>query len=384
MHILILPSGYPTEDAPLRSIFFKEQAVALKEAGHNVGVIYSETRRITNMNYKSLKRNHFQVSFNNENGVNTIRLHGWNILMMRNFLGVNLWVKQTLMLYNKYVEKYGVPDIIHVHCGLYGGLAAKIIKDKYSIPYVITEHSSNILNHLLNDYDKKILSVAYNKADMLISVGEKLKSSMKSYTTNDVIVIPNIVDTNGFKIFNEKRDRFRFVTIANLKKEKRVDLIIEVFNKLLENNSNIELVIGGKGPEFSKLEELVTKYNLHNKVKLLGEVQREDLPKIMGDSDCFVLASKYETFGVVYIEALSCGVPIIATKCGGPEDFFDDSLGYMINIDDFDELYNSMEKMIKNRFKFNSKEISDKIKNRFSKNVIVEELEKIYKMIKLK
>lgn len=382
MHILILPSGYPTKEEPLRSIFFKEQALALKDGGHKVGVIYSETRRITNINYKNFKENHFQTTFNDEEGVNTVRLHGWNVLMMRNFLGVNLWVKQTVSLYEKYVKIYGKPDLIHVHCGLYGGLAAKVIKDKYSIPYVITEHSSTILNNSLNDYNKKVLSIAYNNADKLISVGEKLKTSMKNYTKNDIVVVPNIVNTDGFKVNKDyKREKFRFVTVAYLKKNKRIDLIIEAFNRLKEKYSNIELYIGGNGPEKSNIKQIINNYNLNSDVHLLGEVLRDDLPEVMGNSDCFVLPSMYETFGVVYIEALACGVPIIATKCGGPEDFFNNKLGYMIDVDNLEQLYNSMEKILNNKVKFNSNEISDYIKNKFSRKVIVSQLENVYNLI---
>lgn len=382
MHILILPSGYPTKEEPLRSIFFKEQALALKHGGHKVGVIYSETRRITKINYNNLKENHFQITFSNEEGVNTVRLHGWNILMMRNFLGVNLWVKQTISLYEKYVKIYGKPDIIHAHCGLYGGLVAKVIKDKYNVPYVITEHSSTILNNDLNDYNKNVLGVAYNNADKLISVGEKLKYSMKNYTNNDIVVVPNIVNTDGFKVCNEKkREKFRFVTVAYLKKNKRIDLVIEAFKKLKEKYSEIELYIGGDGPEKNNIQEIINKYNLNNNIHLLGEVSRNDLPEIMGDSDCFVLPSMYETFGVVYIEALACGIPIIATKCGGPEDFFNENLGYMIDVDNLNELYCAMERIINNYSEFNSDKISEYIKDRFSGNVIVKELEKIYDLI---
>ncbi|MDU5109540.1 MAG: glycosyltransferase, partial [Clostridium sp.] len=349
---------------------------------HKVGVIYSETRRITNINYKNLKRNHFQITFNNEDGVNTVRLHGWNILMMRNFLGVNLWVKQTLSLYEKYVERYGKPDIIHVHCGLYGGLAAKVIKDKYSIPYVITEHSSIILNNSLNDYNKQVLTVAYNNADKLISVGNKLKCSMKNYTNNDIVVVPNIVNTDGFKVSKEyKREKFRFLTVAYLKKNKRIDLVIEAFTKLKEKHNNIELYIGGDGPEKTNIQGLIDKHNLNEYVHLLGEVSRKDLPKVMGNSDCFVLPSMYETFGVVYIEALACGIPIIATRCGGPEDFFNENLGYMIDVDNLNELCNVMENILINNSKFDRNEISEYVKNRFGRKAIVQELEKVYNSI---
>ena len=86
MHILIIPSAYPTEDAALRGTFFKEQAIALKENNLKVGVIYSETRRITGININTLKKFHFQVKDSIEEGIRTIRLQGWNILMMRSLV----------------------------------------------------------------------------------------------------------------------------------------------------------------------------------------------------------------------------------------------------------------------------------------------------------
>ena len=378
MHILILPSGYPTKEEPLRSIFFKEQAIALKDSGHKVGVIYSETRRITNINYENLKENHFQVTYTEEDGVDTVRLHGWNILMMRNFLGVNLWVKQTISLYKKYVSKYGKPDIIHVHCGLYGGLAAKYIKDIYSVPYVITEHSSLVLNNILNDYNKNILKIAYDNANYLISVGEKLKSSMMEYTKNKIIVIPNIVNTDEFKVCNNEREKFRFLSVAYLKKNKRIDLVIESFSRLKKKYDNIELYIGGAGPEEEYLKDIIYKYNIDKDVKLLGEVSREDLPDCMGNADCFVLPSMFETFGVVYIEALASGKPIIGTFNGGAEDIITSNNGLIVKTNDIDDLGNAMIYIMNNIDLYKSEEIRNECIKRFSKSKIINEILEVY------
>lgn len=382
MHILILPSAYPTEDAPLRSTFFKEQAIALKEAGHEVGVIYSETRRITGINFNTLKKFHFQIEDKKEEGINTIRLKGWNIFMMRNSLGVNLWIKQSVKLFNIYTKKYGKPDLIHVHCGLYGGAAAAIIKEKYNIPYIITEHSSNVLNGTMDEYHRGLLEKGYNNANYLISVGEKLKEKMKGYTHNKIEVIPNIVNTEKFLPNNEvKEGVFRFLSVSFLNPNKNVDLTIKAFNKAFKNKENVELYVAGDGSERLKLESLVKDLGIESKVKFLGKVKREDLPSFLKTGDAFVLPSKYETFGVVYIEALACGLPIIATKCGGPEDFYREDLGYIIDVGDEEALCDAMIKIIENRDKYDSTSMSKYVKNRFSKEVIVKKIEEIYEVI---
>lgn len=381
MHILVLPSSYPTKDAPIRGIFFKEQAVALKNSGHDVGVIYSETRRITGINLNTLKEYHFQKSFYREEGINVLRLHGWNVLMMRNSLGINLWIKQTIQLYNDYVKRFGKPDIIHVHCGLYGGMAAKLIKDKYSVPYIITEHSSNVLNNALDNFHKDMLVEAYNNANSLISVGKALKLQMAKYTDNNINVIPNIVNTEEFVVKNNKKNKFRFISVSFLIENKRVDLTIKAFKRVYDRNKNVELYIGGDGSCRQSLEELVKELNLEDSVKFLGKVDRKDMPDFLSNGDCFVLPSEYETFGVVYIEALACGLPIITTKCGGPEDFYNEDLGYMINVNDEDALYEAMNKVIDEKGKFSNEEISEYIKARFSNEVIVKEIEEIYSLV---
>lgn len=381
MHILVVPSAYPTEDAPLRSSFFKEQAIAVKNAGNKVGVIYSETRRVTGVNKNTIRKNHFQISDNCEEGINTIRLHGWNILLMRNSLGINLWVRQSIKLFEMYIKKYGIPDIIHVHCGLYGGLVGKAIKEKYSIPYIITEHSSIVMNHKVNIYNKEILKKVYNDADALISVGSKLKNAMEVYTNKKIVVIPNIVNTSIFNYIESNEPRsFKFISISNLKLSKRVNLTIEAFSQEFKGE-NVELIIIGDGPEKEKLINLCEKLNIKEQVKFLGAVERFNINKHLNSSSAFVLPSSFETFGIVYIEALSCGLPIIATKCGGPEDFFEESMGYLIEVDDLGALCKSMRRMIENYNHFNKREISNYIKRKFSEEIVVKKIDSIYREV---
>lgn len=378
MHILVLPSAYPTEDAPIRSMFFKEQALALKKASNNVGVVYNETRRITGVNINTLKKFHFQTVDVNEEGVNTIRLKGWSVLLMRNSLGIGLWIRQSVNLVEKYIKKYGKPDIIHVHCGLYAGSVAEIIKGRYKIPYVITEHSSQVLNKKMDAYHEGLLKSAYDNADALISVGEKLKQSMGSYTKNSITVIPNIVNTSNFNIKEITKDKFVFVSVSNLKKSKNVDLTIKAFAKNFKDNKNVILQIAGEGEEMAPLKELSRELGVEDQVIFHGRVERKDMPSLLQNSDCFVLPSQFETFGVAYIEALACGLPIITTKCGGPEDFYREDLGCMIEVGDEEALRKSMIYVMNNIENYDKKELSNYVKNKFSEGIVVNQIIKVF------
>ena len=104
----------------------------------------------------------------------------------------------------------------------------------------------------------------------------------------------------------------------------------------------------------------------------------------MSSCNVFVLASRFETFGVVLIEALSSGKPVISTRNGGADDIVNDLNGTLVNIDDIDDLGKNMYSMYKNYNKYESSEIREDCIGRYSKEVIMQKLLNIYENIKRK
>ena len=101
----------------------------------------------------------------------------------------------------------------------------------------------------------------------------------------------------------------------------------------------------------------------------------------MQQCDCFVLPSRYETFGVVYIEAMACGKPVIAVKNGGPDDFVNDFNGILIESEDIEALADAMNYIALNYKHYDSYEISGYVRNQFSEETIAKKLETVYKEI---
>ena len=157
-----------------------------------------------------------------------------------------------------------------------------------------------------------------------------------------------------------------------------MDLTIKAFYKTFWDKPDVSLTIFGDGIERSRLEKLIKEYNLEKKIILMGMCDRKIIAKKLMDSDCFILASRSETFGVAYIEALAAGVPVIATQCGGPEAFVNETNGMLVPRENVDLLSTAMEYMYINIKQFDKERISNNIKLQFSPEIVSKNLIKIY------
>lgn len=371
MYVLFITMGYPTEKYPGNGVFEFDQAKALKALGHKVIYAFIDSRSI---------RRWRKWGFERKN-IDGIDIYGINIPLGR--VTKELFYKVSLLglkyIYNKILKEEGKPDILHAHFTDYGYMAA-LLKEKVNIPLIITEHSSLINKQNINERLFEKALIAYNKADTLIAVSPSLAHRIEEKFYIKPIYVPNIVDTQIFN-YSDVTDhhKFNFVSTGNLIYSKRMDLTIEAFKRAFFSNKNVTLTIFGDGPERLNLQKLIKDYQLEDRVTLKGVCTRKEIADKLRECDCFVLASQTETFGVAYVEALANGIPVIATKCGGPETFVDASNGLLVPVDDIRELTNSFIYMYNNNNSFNRKNISNSIKKKFSPESISRQLANIYR-----
>lgn len=382
MHIMVIPSWYASSRNKVHGSFFKEQFKALSNAGIKVTVAYNEIWPITMLG--RIKENR-GIEFSIEDNLKTYRYKDFNYLP-KNPLMFRSFNKRMDKLYKEIVEKEGKIDIIHAHSALWGGISAQYISNKYNIPLVLTEHSSLKYARYVKESYKKYIYKAYDKADALIAVGNGLKNEMKNYTNNDIKVIHNMVDLKKFNIDikssekNNSEDTFNMFSCAFLEEGKGMENLIEGFYLAFKSKDAI-LRIGGDGSLREKLEGMIKELGMENQIFLLGALSREDVAKEMKNCKCFALASEHETFGVVYIEALACGKPVIGTYNGGADDIIKDYNGIIIEKKDVEKLKDALVKM-KNEYKtYDKNEIREKTILSYSENVLVEKLKGVYKEI---
>lgn len=373
MYILILSRGYPTKKNKILGIFEMDQARALKEQGHKVVFLSTDIRSIRRKRKWGYERK----------TIDGIEIYGMNIPLGKvpPFIANKASSFAINYLYKKVIQEEGKPDILHAHF-THQGYLGSLLKEKYCIPLVVTEHSSHVNKDNIRAELIEKGNIAYKTADSLITVSPTLKKRIKEKFGVDSIYIPNIVDTSLFKYHpKEKKKEFRFASTGHLIPIKGIETTINAFHKAFKDNESVSLTIFGEGNERKKIETLIVGLGLKDRIKLMGQTAREDMAKEYNNSDVFVLASKSETFGVSYIEALSSGLPVLATRCGGPEVFVNNQNGILSDVDDVDGLAKNMQYIYDNVDKFDRQEISNKTREEFSSENIGKRIISIYESV---
>lgn len=385
MLTFILSRGIPTEQYPTNGVFEFDQACALQEAGCQVVFLALDlrsARRVRRWGFQSFTRNGVAVR------VLSVPLGN---LPKKIFYPIGSWALQKL--YARAVKEFGKPDVLHAHFTDYGYLAAKL-KETEQVPLVLTEHSSLVNQDKLPSDIEQAAKIAFTRADKLIAVSPALAEKMREHSHRSVLWIPDMVDTELFAYTGEHEQmrtlweeteleggEFSFLSCGNLRKVKRMDVLIQAFARAFRDCPKVHLTICGQGEEEGNLRKLIYDLKMENRIELAGIRPREEIAQRLQQADCFVLASVSETFGVSYLEALSCGVPVIATRCGGPECFVNEHNGLMVEPDDVEGLASAMLTMYCNGGSYNRAAIAQEVRNHYSSQAVAARLMEQYEQL---
>ena len=381
IHVLILPSNYPDSQNDISVSFFREQVLSLKEHILNVGVIhiklfsflnFSKLRLLPDFNYES------------DNGINTFRITYIKLVVFSEYFKIKLIKCLGLFYFKKYIKIYGKPDVIHCHNFHYAAYISELIFDRYQIPFVITEHDSRFFTNNLK-FNLKDISRIANKASLCLAVSSKFCDLLTHKIPNSPFwhVHHNIVS----KIFFEenmnlsKKDAFVFISIGRLIKHKNVDLVLKSFKIFNDKYPSSILKIVGDGPEMNFLKDEVFKLKITNNVVFLGELSRREVVDELKHSHIFVSGSIYETFGVVFIEALAQGLPVLSTPCEGVFDIVNDQNGIIISSITPSDMSKAMFLIFDNFDNFNKRQIIDECQFKFSEETQSKRLIEYYQKV---
>lgn len=374
MKILILYSGvYSTNEKSLKGIFQTHQARAMKDNNIEVDILAFGLKPVRQTFSQDNEFKHVIYK-----GIDVYNVYSNKYLPNRLYpvkLLVNRYRKIGLKAFKEYIKNNGMPDYIHAHNCFHAGVTAELINREYNIPYILTEHSSAFVRYGISKKMHDIAQNIYNKSHVNIAVSEAFKNHLEQQFNAEWNCVPNVLDPDfaNIEIKRGKRDNFTFLSIGSLDSNKNHISLIKAFaNKF--KDSNVTLKIGGTGKLLKTLKEKTVELNIENQVDFLGHLDRGRVKEEMQRSDVFVLPSKYETFGVVLIEALACGKPIISTMCGGAEDIVDDDNGVLVPVDDIESLGDAMVHISENIESYNPASIKKKCIQKFGSYAFVNSL----------
>lgn len=375
MKILIISNGYPEPRDPQWGCFEKDQALALQSLGHEVSIMFFDRR------FRKYWRR-IGITKTADKG---LKVYGMYYLPMRWLLLLSytiykyLLIRLYYLLYLRYEKEQGKPDVIYAHY-LWNIAYSSLIRKKKHIPLVGIEHWSGLTKDVLSPQEIDLGRKAYSNLDCLLSVSSSLQSHIKRHFGKDSAIVydmlgPEFVSTT---FFPNKGRVFSFIAVGHLIKRKGFDLLLTAFGKSNLAKSGCEVIIVGDGPERANLQKQAELLGVSEAVKLVGRKTKEEIVRLFQESNVFVLSSRAETFGVVCIEALSQGLPNIATICGGPEEFINERNGILIPPEDVNAMSNAMVNIFKDNQMYNNKNIADDCKQRFAPQVIAEQLTNIF------
>lgn len=333
-NLLVLTTGFPDKsNRRINGIFVKEQVNQLKIYFEDVYVISP-----TSIWKEYLLKEHFK-NYNYDN------VHVYYPLCI-NFPAP--YIPKYLKKYWVFFEKTQIKniiksekiafDLIHAHYTWHPGAVAVELKKDFNVPVVLTEHTHVTLYKAIKREDLTYFRT-WKQCDAIIRVNKKdipLFKKFNKYTVN----IPNGFDENRFYRMDEKECRGKLnlptnrkliLTISNLTGVKGHKYSIKAMEEIIKSRKDVLYIIGGSGSLKDKLQRQINDTNLQNYIKLVGFIPHDKVSLWMNACDLFILPSLSESFGIVQVEAMACGKPVVATYNGGSEEIIASSdYGYLV------------------------------------------------------
>jgi len=256
----------------------------------------------------------------------------------------------TVTSFKTFLKAVKSSEIVHAHGHPYltSLVAAKLAK-RYSKPFVLTQHNTFIEYDSVFDSIERLNDLAVGKetlkeADKIITVSNATKDYVLSLGAKPekIKVLHNGVDLAHFRPLNGKREEMRrklgisqnsivVLTVRRLVYKNGIDTLIEGANIAVRKNPKITFLVVGKGPDLNSVQIKIRQLGIENNFRLTGFVKDEDLPFYYNAADFFVLPSKSgEGLPLVALEAMACGLPVIATNVGGIKEILTEDYGKLV------------------------------------------------------
>jgi N-acetyl-alpha-D-glucosaminyl L-malate synthase BshA len=284
-------------------------------------------------------------------------------------------------------------DILHVHYAIPHAICAYLAKQMidHPIKIITTLHGTDITVLGYDETLKDMIKFGIEKSDAVTAVSADLIRQTKEVLQIErpIHKVYNFVDQRSYfkREATDVKDRCcskdekLIVHISNYRPVKRVMDVAKVFQKVVQK-VNSKMVFIGEGPDFPKICNWMNENGLKDKVICMGK--QEDTSEILSQMDLMLLPSEKESFGLVALEAMSCGVPVISSDAGGlPEVIEHGQSGYTFPVGDIDSMAEAAISLLQDKEKYDrfSKAAINRSQTHFGADQIVQLYEDIYHQV---
>jgi glycosyltransferase involved in cell wall biosynthesis len=328
LHILFLTHWYPSSRNPVEGIFIQEHARAVSihhkvTVIHVIGVDQISTEEIT------------------EESDPPYNIAVYHVRYAKPTLPKTSWLKRLQSverIYNRLRSGSHPPDLIHAHIYSSADLAV-YLGQKYHLPTALSEHASIYPRNQFTRSQALKARFFLNQIDLIMPVCKTLQSHMQRYgVRGPYAIVPNAVDASIFYPATNRHPRnqgdCQVLQVAYLNENKAVHNLIQAVLILREQFSALRVNIIGEGPERANLENLTRQLGVTEQVNFAGLQTKAQVAGWMRASDCLVLTSGWENQPVAVLEALACGLPVVATNVGGIPEIVNPQNGVLVPPDD--------------------------------------------------
>jgi len=231
-------------------------------------------------------------------------------------------------------------DVVHGHVGIYGGWLALRFAPR-GARVVVTEHASFLGRILAQPRSRAMYGQVLDRADAVICVSGLLRTKLAEAFpahAGKIVVVPNAVDIESMPVRPVPvADLHRWIYVGKIAAPKGVPELVEAFAIAARGEPKLSLTVLGSGPLTGALRERAAQLGVAGRVEFLDPVEPEKVFGILHEHDLLVHPSKGETFGMTTVEAVGAGMPVLVTRCGGPQETLDglDGLaGSLIEVSD--------------------------------------------------
>ncbi len=342
-HVLIVPAWYPSPGHPHFGIFVREQARALQLFAPDLTVsVWNWCPALLSLSFKrplellrSIRRWRQRPAV------------GWRV----DDTGLREYVRPLfepprpfpretaafLRVLREVIATVGAdrgrPDLVHAHVGRVAGWACSEVCPELGIPWVLTEHMGPKMIADLAPHgalDRHWLQ-AYQSCAALVAVSSSHADVLRQYCGRQPVVIPNAVDEDFFcQPDQPPAPEAPFLAVTRFAPVKAIDVLLRSYAAAASTQGLPSLRIGGDGPLFDSLRRLAGTLVIGGRVTFLGRLSRGQVRDEMQRCAALVISSQSESFGVVAVEAMACGRPVLSTACGGPADIVTPSTGILV------------------------------------------------------